>query len=151
MFCKYCGTQTSDGSDVCPNCKSKFNNEPVEVEAVKVEENTNSNQNTNTNANSTQTTYTDNTNTGSNNSTSSNPEQKSRLAAGLLGIFLGLFGVHNFYLGFNGKAIAQLLITILSCFVLSPVSAIWGFIEAIMILTGSTKTDASGNPLKDDA
>ena len=34
---------------------------------------------------------------------------KSKIAAGLLGIFLGTFGVHNFYLGNTGKAVAQLL------------------------------------------
>lgn len=79
--------------------------------------------------------------------TSSDPNAKSKLAAGLFGIFLGAFGVHNFYLGFTGKAVAQLLITVLSCGILSPVSAIWGLIEGIMILTGSINTDAEGNPL----
>ena len=79
--------------------------------------------------------------------TSSDPNAKSKLAAGLFGIFLGVFGVHNFYLGFTGKAVAQLLITVLSCGILSPVSAIWGLIEGIMILTGSINTDAEGNPL----
>ena len=33
---------------------------------------------------------------------------KSKVAAGLLAIFLGAFGVHNFYLGYTGKAVAQL-------------------------------------------
>lgn len=28
------------------------------------------------------------------------PDAKSKLVAGLLGIFLGTFGVHNFYLGY---------------------------------------------------
>lgn len=77
------------------------------------------------------------------------PTAKSKMAAGLLGIFLGVFGVHNFYLGYTGKAVAQLLITVLSCFFLSPVSAIWGLIEGIMILAGNTNTDASGKPLND--
>jgi len=75
--------------------------------------------------------------------------QKSRLCAGLLGIFLGAFGVHNFYLGNNGKAVAQLLITVLSCFTLSPVSSIWGLVEGIMLLTGSINEDAQGIPLKE--
>lgn len=74
---------------------------------------------------------------------------KSKIAAGLLGIFLGTFGVHNFYLGFTGKAVAQLLITILSCGFLSPVSGIWGLIEGILILTGSSNKDSKGNPLVD--
>ena len=39
---------------------------------------------------------------------------KNRLTAGLLGIFLGIFGGHNFYLGYIKKAIVQLCLT-LSC------------------------------------
>ena len=80
---------------------------------------------------------------------SNNGQQKSKIAAGILAIFLGCFGVHNFYLGYTGKAIGQLLITILSCFILSPISAIWGLIEGILILTGSINVDAQGNELSD--
>lgn len=74
-------------------------------------------------------------------------QQKSKIAAGLLGIFLGCFGVHNFYLGYTGKAVAQLLLTLLSCGVLAVVSGIWSFIEAIMILVGSINVDGNGIPL----
>lgn len=81
--------------------------------------------------------------------TSSDHNAKSKLAAGLFGIFLGVFGVHNFYLGFTGKAVAQLLITVLSCGILSPVSAIWGLIEGIMILSSNDYKDADGNTLRD--
>ncbi len=76
-------------------------------------------------------------------------EQKSKLVAGLLGIFVGAFGIHNFYLGNKKTAIIQLLITVLSCFTLAVVSEIWGLIEGIQILTGSISTDANGVPLKD--
>ena len=49
---------------------------------------------------------------------------KSKLTAGLLGIFLGGFGVHNFYLGYTGKAVAQLLIALLgSCIAVGPAVA----------------------------
>ncbi len=75
--------------------------------------------------------------------------QKSKIAAGLFGIFLGSLGIHNFYLGYNSKGLAQLLISVLSCGILSFVSAIWGFIEGILILTGSINTDAEGNPLSE--
>jgi len=78
-----------------------------------------------------------------------NPDAKSKVAAGLLGIFLGTLGVHNFYLGYTGKAVAQLLISLLSCGILSVVSGIWGLIEGILILTGSINKDAKGNLLKD--
>lgn len=82
-------------------------------------------------------------------STSSVTPGKSKIAAGILGIFLGALGVHNFYLGYTGKAVAQLLITVLSCGIFSFVSAIWGLIEGILILTGSISVDAEGNPLSD--
>lgn len=78
-----------------------------------------------------------------------NGQQKSKLAAGLLGIFLGSLGVHNFYLGNTGKGVAQLLITLLTCGVGAVVSSIWGLIEGILILTGSINTDANGIPLSD--
>lgn len=71
-------------------------------------------------------------------------EQKSKIAAGLLGIFLGGLGIHNFYLGFTGKAIAQIVLS-LFC----GIGAIWGLIEGIMILAGSINKDAKGIPLKD--
>lgn len=72
---------------------------------------------------------------------------KSKIAAGLFGILLGTFGIHNFYLGYNGKAVAQLLITVLSCGILSFVSAIWGLVEGILILAGNINVDAQGNKL----
>lgn len=72
-----------------------------------------------------------------------NPNAKSKLVAGLLGIFLGGLGIHNFYLGYTGKAVAQLL---LSC---TGISGIWGLIEGILILVGNINKDGKGNPLKD--
>ena len=74
-------------------------------------------------------------------------QPKSKMAAGLLGIFLGGFGVHNFYLGYTGKAVAQLLITLLTCGFGGVISGIWGLIEGIMILTGSIKVDGKNVPL----
>lgn len=79
------------------------------------------------------------------------PDSKSKIAAGVLGILLGVFGVHNFYLGYTGKAIAQVLLgTIGCCIGIGPlISGIWGLVEGIMILCGNIKTDAKGVPLKD--
>ena len=74
-------------------------------------------------------------------------QQKSKIAAGLLGIFLGGLGIHNFYLGYTNRAIAQLLISVLSCGMLAAVSSIWGLVEGIQILTGSINVDANGVPL----
>lgn len=79
--------------------------------------------------------------------------QKSKLVAGLLGIFLGGLGIHNFYLGFQKRALIQLLVSLIGSFITCGISslamAIWGLVEGIMILTGSNKTDANGCPLKD--
>ena len=75
---------------------------------------------------------------------------KSNLVAALLAFFLGTFGVHNFYLGYTNKAVAQLLITVLSCGALAVVSQIWAIVEMVQLLTGSINTDANGCPLKKD-
>lgn len=71
--------------------------------------------------------------------------QKSKMVAGLLGIFLGSVGVHNFYLGFTGKAIIQIVVTFVTC----GIGSLWGFIEGILILCGKIDKDASGVPLGD--
>ena len=81
--------------------------------------------------------------------TNKDPNAKSKIVGGILGILVGCFGVHNFYLGYTNKAVAQLLITLLSCFILCPISAIWGLIEGIMILTGNIDQDANGRKLTD--
>lgn len=72
-------------------------------------------------------------------------QQKSKLTAGLLGLFLGGLGVHSFYLGKTGRGIAQIAVTVCTC----GAGYIWGFIEGILILTGNINTDADGVPLKD--
>ena len=84
------------------------------------------------------------------------PQPKSKLAAGLLGIFLGALGVHNFYLGYTGKAVAQLLLTLVGwvLFGLGPVVAwVWGLIESILILCSTYGSnwhrDAKGFELSD--
>ena len=72
---------------------------------------------------------------------------KSRLAAGLLGIFLGGFGIHRFYLGYTNIGVVQILVTVFTW----GLGAVWGFVEGIMILAGaqSFRTDARGVPLRD--
>lgn len=88
-----------------------------------------------------------NSNNSDNSNSNNNGNSKSKIAAGLLGIFLGTLGVHNFYLGYTGKGVAQLLISVLSCGFLAIVSEIWGLIEGIIILTSNDYRDANGNPL----
>ena len=81
--------------------------------------------------------------------------EKSKVAAGLLGIFLGGFGVHRFYLGYGGIGAAILVLQILgwltACFmigfVLMAIAGVWGLIEGILILAGVINKDALGRPL----
>ena len=133
MFCRKCGKPIDEGQEYCEECKNAMgmNNQA-----------TNQITNQAVNTNNTNENYT-------NNASNTNLQQKSKIAAGLLGIFLGSLGIHNFYLGYTGKAIAQLLISVLSCGILAFASGIWGLIEGVLILTGSISVDANGVPLKD--
>lgn len=65
---------------------------------------------------------------------------KSKVAAGLLAIFLGGLGIHKFYLGYNKEGIIMLLVSLLSAGFLSPVVALISLIEGIIYLT---KDDAA--------
>ena len=122
MFCKNCGKQLEDNVKFCPECGTS----------------------TGAQANTQQTVDSQPTVTHTNGTVQGQPEQKSRLVAGLLGIFVGGLGVHNFYLGYNNKAILDIVLS-LFC----GIGAIWGLIEGIMILTGSVTADANGVPLKE--
>ena len=107
-----------------------------------------------------------------------NNQNKSRVAAGMLGIFLGSYGIHNFYLGYTNKGITQVALSVGSIFIsiflymlagflsvfiiglfifpiailfnMVPIGVwVWGLVEGIQILSGSIKTDANGVELTD--
>lgn len=136
MFCKNCGAEMNEGAAVCVSCgteKGKGNGYcPV------CGKETNPDAAVCLNCSSSLEKKTD-------------EKAKSKLAAGLLGIFLGALGVHNFYLGYTVKAVIQLLLSTLGvCIIVGPIiSEVWGFVEGILILTGKINTDGKGNPLKD--
>ena len=57
---------------------------------------------------------------------------KSRTAYVLLGLFLGYLGIHNFYAGYTGKGVAQLLLCLFSpvlFFIPLLVLFVWTLIE----------------------
>ena len=84
--------------------------------------------------------------------------QKNWVVALILAFFLGTFGAHNFYLGYNSRAKAQLAITIISIVTTLLVigvfgliaMSIWAFVEFILILVGGANydCDANGFPLE---
>ena len=135
-FCVSCGTQLEDNQDFCTSCGAPQNNQAgqPQTQAQPGVTSTPTDPQMQTQAQPTNPT---------------NPEAKSKIAAGLLGIFLGAFGVHNFYLGYTGKAVAQLLITILTCGLGAFISGTWGLIEGILILVGNINKDANGVQLAD--
>ena len=75
--------------------------------------------------------------------------QKSRMAAGILAILMGTYGIHSFYLGNTSKGLMQLLLSLFTCGIGAIVMLIWGIVDGVRILDGRINTDANGVFLKD--
>ena len=59
--------------------------------------------------------------------------EKNRIVAGILGIILGTFGIHKFYLGKMGNGVMYL------CFFWTGIPSLMGLVEGIMYLVESDK------------
>lgn len=70
-------------------------------------------------------------------------DAKSRTAYILLGVFLGAFGIHNFYAGHTGKGVAQLLITLFTFWLVFPLVLIWIWVIVEII---TVRADGRGVP-----
>jgi TM2 domain-containing membrane protein YozV len=68
---------------------------------------------------------------------SADPRAGSKIAAGICGILLGSLGIHKFILGYTGAGLIMLLVTLLTCFIASPIMHLIGLIEGIIYLTKS--------------
>lgn len=71
--------------------------------------------------------------------------QKSRMTFILLGLFLGVLGVHNFYAGYIGRGIGQVLISVFAilsvCVFLGMpfiIVEIWALIEICLVTKDAT-------------
>jgi TM2 domain-containing membrane protein YozV len=58
-------------------------------------------------------------------------QENKKVVAGILGILLGSFGAHKFYLGYKKEGIIQLVVSIVTC----GLGGIVGFVEGIIYLT----------------
>jgi TM2 domain-containing membrane protein YozV len=135
MKCPTCGRETQDQTKYCGFCGGEMNKptskkeQPIEPEVM------------------------DEKDVKRKQSQSFNPqsEPKSKLVAGLLAIFVGSLGIHNFYLGYTNRGVLQLLLsTVGSLVIIGPIIAgVWGLIEGIQILIGEINVDANGKPLRD--
>lgn len=59
---------------------------------------------------------------------------KNRVVYILLALFLGCFGIHNFYAGYIGRGLAQLLITVLLFWLIVPLLVVWIWVIVEMIV-----------------
>lgn len=136
MFCRNCGNKMADIADVCVACGSKRNKGKNYCPSC--------GEKTNTQADYCIKCGVKLSNSLNLNSIEGASGEKSKVLAGLLGIFFGALGVHRFYLGYIGIGIVQLILTFITC----GISSLWGFIEGILILcdTGITE-DANGKTL----
>ena len=67
-------------------------------------------------------------------------DEKQKIVAGLLAIFLGWLGIHKFYLGYQKEAIIMLCCGVLGFFICgipTTVVSVIGLIEGILYLTKS--------------
>lgn len=129
-FCPQCGTQVDDQATFCPNCGAA--QRPV--------------------GSGTELPPQPDPMTGQAAPPVYGAEYKSKIVAALLGIFLGGLGIHRFYLGYTGIGVVQLVLGlagVVTCGATSIVSALWGLIEGILILTGSINRDAQGRALRE--
>ena len=68
-------------------------------------------------------------------------QPKERTVYVLLGIFLGWLGIHNFYAGYSGRGVAQILMTLFIGWLIFPllIITIWNIVEVCTV-----KKDANG-------
>jgi TM2 domain-containing membrane protein YozV len=65
------------------------------------------------------------------------PGADNKIVAGICGIILGALGIHKFILGYTKEGIIMLLVSVLTCGIISPIMGIIGLIEGIIYLTKS--------------
>lgn len=117
--CKECGQQISDSATVCPHCGA-----PVVKDVycqscgTKVPENTKFCPSCGKPV-------------GVGQVRAVTPQDKDKVVAGLLGIFLGSLGIHYFYIGKTTAGILTIVISLCSCGIWSIVT----FVQGIYILT----------------
>lgn len=160
MYCPKCGSLNQDGQNFCSGCGAALTSPPASdaqntslpmtqnappvgpvqtanPQAPSIIVNVSNNQ--------------DNANSGLGGYGSYNvplPPQKSKETAGIICLFLGWLGVHDFYVGKVTPGIIKLILSI-TC-IGSFISVIWAFIDAINIVGGSY-VDNWNRPLLGDA
>lgn len=123
FVCVHCGVKQGTGKNHCHNCGQPMNQDAAFCTGCGVK--TLSNQ-------------------SSINLEGFNGGTRNKITAALLCFFLGVLGIHDFYLGYKVRGVIKLVCT--ATLVAVPLSATWALIDLIMILLDS-KTDVDGNEL----
>ena len=140
MYCNYCGSKVDDHATKCPFCGA-----PIEPEqSVDHEEAEQKTYYKEPKKETLHYNYGMEYDSNENRSTSS----KSRMIAGILALFLGRYGIHDFYLGYKQKGLVKLLVAIFLSRVpfVTLVLTILAIYDAVMIFTGKVQ-DAYGAEL----
>lgn len=135
MFCSKCGNSMKDDATFCPKCGTPKPNAKIFCTKCGTEVALGN-------------TFCSNCGESLSASIAKNGKvysPKSKLAAGLLGVFFGGLGVHNFYLGKVGMGVLQIIVSFATC----GLGAIWGIVEGVMILTSPEPLDGEGRIMKD--
>lgn len=138
MNCPNCGRENYDKTKTCVWCGTSLNNpfqrrkktiKPIVMDQADYQSSRQNKQ--------------------SNEKNATTPLAKQRVVAGVLAIFLGSFGVHNFYLGYSSRGLTQLILTTFgSVFLVGPlISITWSFVEGMLIFADQINQDALGKPL----
>lgn len=106
-YCTKCGAQNDETAHYCVNCQAPLNPSPGYQPMQSVNQGA----------------MTDWKSAGAD----------KKIVAGILGILLGGFGIHKFFLGYTTEGIIQIVITFVTC----GVGSIIGLVEGILYLTKS--------------
>ena len=85
-----------------------------------------------------------------------NLKPRRRFTTALLAFTVGMFGIHNFYLGYMRRALLQLTLSVISLAILLllqfglvagvPIfTFVWACFEGVKVVIGNTRVDADGN------
>lgn len=119
MFCERCGKENEKSAKFCISCGAPLAEKTIVVDENGKQGNTQNELGTNS------------------------------IVLGLIALFIGNLGIHNFIMGYKKKGLVQVLLSTVGVlvFVGPVVSAIWAFVDAIMLFSGSISQDAHGNIL----
>lgn len=130
MKCEYCDNPVPNGATRCSSCGAVVIGEHQSVSPLADRQQIVASENQNQ--------------SGKCLSEGRNPNlgaRKLRVVYVLLGFFFGAIGLHNFYAGYQCRAVVQILISVLSFGILAILSWIWAVVEIIMI-----NEDGTGRP-----